>query len=304
MKLLRLFKFGWENVWRNGWLSVITTTTIILTLFSVSMVLALSVGIGQVVESVEERINLSVYFYPSVTEEQINSVIASLNSLPAVRDIKYVTKEQALARYKDQAAARPELLNPLAVLQDNPFGSSLAIQSDSAEGYKQILDEINKPQYKDLIEDQQKDYEENQSFINAFSSFTNKVRSVGLAMTAAFAIIAALLLYNAIRVAIYTHRNEITVMKLVGASNWFVRAPFLIEVAFLSLIGGAISIALTLGALYFIQPYLSQYFGAEDITVLSYFITNALVIFGAELLAMLILSILSGSIALRRYLRI
>ena len=300
----RVTKFSWNNIWRNGWLSVITVSTLVLTLFSVSMVLALQVGISQVVEAAEERIDLNVYFYPTATDAQLNSVITSLNAFPGVTAVTYVTKEQALAKYQDRGKLAPELLAPLQAIGDNPFGPSLIVRAKSSADYQRVVSELGKPQYKDLIEGQQNDFEENQAFIATFSSFTEKVRASGIVASLVFAFIAALLIFNTIRIAIYTHREEIAIMKLVGASNWFVRAPFLIEAAFYSVVALLVTAGLSLGLLYFAQPYLTSYFAGSSVNVFGYFLQNALTIFGAELLAILVINILSGGVALRRYLRV
>ena len=123
----RIFRFSWENVWRNFWLAFITTSTLVLTLLSVSLVVALQAGIGQVIGSAQNRINLSVYFYPTATDEQINSVIIALHAVSGVGEITYISKEQALARYQDQAKGAPELEQPLQAIGQNPFGASLQV---------------------------------------------------------------------------------------------------------------------------------------------------------------------------------
>jgi len=301
--VLRIFRFSWENVWRNFWLAVVTTSTLVLTLLSVSLVVGLQAGISQVISAAESRINLSVYFYPTATEEQINSVITALRGVPGVGDIAYISKEQALARYQEQAKGAPELLDPLQAIGQNPFGASLSIKADGPSAFARLADEVGKPQYKDLVEGQKNQYEENQTFIANFRSFTGKVWSSALTVSGVFALIAILLIFNAIRVAIYTHREEVAVMKLVGATNWFVRAPFLVETFIYSLAAVLVTAAIVYGGLTLVQPALGQYF-AGDVDLLRYFHDNGLLVFGLELAGTLVLNTLAGTLALSRYLKV
>lgn len=299
----RVIKFGWENIWRNFWLSLVTMSTIIIALFTVSLILSLEVGLKQIVESAEKRIDLSVYFFPTVTEGQAQSVIAVIRTMPGIEEVTYITKEQSLTSYEKRAKDSPELLAPLKAIGQNPFGAAAVIRAHDLGVYQQVIDELNKTQYKDLIEAQKKEFEENRQFIDSFTAFTNKVRISGLAISLFFTIITTLLIFNAIRVAIYTHREEIAIMKLVGASNWFVRAPFILETIIYSALAVAISGGLFFALMYFLQPYLDNYFGG-DVAIYSYISHNALTIFGAELLAAVMLNIIAGTLALRRYLRV
>ena len=104
---LRVIKFSWKNIWRNFWLSVITMSTIIITLFTISLVLALEVGLKQIIQTAEKHIDLSVYFYPSVTEAQANSVITVIKAIPGIQETVYITKEQSLASYEKRAQDSP-----------------------------------------------------------------------------------------------------------------------------------------------------------------------------------------------------
>ena len=299
----RVVKFGWENIFRNFWLSFITVSTIVVTLFIVSIVMALQVGLRQIIEATEKRIDLAVFFYPIITDSQTADIITMVKSIPGVESVTLVSKEQSLADYEKQANDSPELTAPLEVIGYNPFGSSIIIRASETTTYQRVIDELNKPQYKDFIEGQKKDFEENQQFINSFLSFANKIKISGYVMIGVFAIIAGILIFNAIRIAVYTHRDEIAIMKLVGATNWFVRAPFLMETFIYSVLSVAISGALFLALLYFLQPYTTAYFGG-DVAIYGYFSNNLLVIFSEQLLAITVLNIVAGSLALRRYLRV
>ncbi len=289
---------------RNIWLTIITITTITLTLLSISLVITLQTGIDQVVRSAERRIDLSVYFFPTATDPQIQSVVDAIKVFPGVTSVDKISKEDALAAYKASAVDSPELLKPLDAIGDNPFGASLTIRADSPPDYERVISELSKPQYQDLIEGEQRDYEANQQFIQNFTSFTNKVRYAAVAVSGLFAVIACLLLFNTMRVAIYTHRDEIAVMKLVGATNRFVRTPFLLEAAFYCLVATLLTAAIVLGSLSFGQPKLNEYFGINEVNLYGFFLTYGVLIFVAEFIFIFFLSVLSSFVAVRRYLRV
>ena len=157
-------------------MSIITISTIVITLFTISFVLSLQVGLKQIISSVEKRIDLSVYFFPIVTDEQAESVITAIKAIAGVEEVNYITKDMALAGYKERAVDSPELLAPLEVIGDNPFGASAVIRAAGPEAYAQVIEELGKPQYRDLIEGQKKDYEDNRKFIDSFSLFAEKIR--------------------------------------------------------------------------------------------------------------------------------
>src|SRR3989338_487913 len=121
----RVLKFSAATIWRNLWLSIITVTTITLTLLSISLVVALQVGISDIVKTAEHRIDLSVYFFPKVTEAQVQSVVDSVKNFSGITSVETVPKETALLNYQQSAKDTPELLAPLQAIGENPFGPSL-----------------------------------------------------------------------------------------------------------------------------------------------------------------------------------
>ncbi|PJE75768.1 hypothetical protein COV04_02385 [Candidatus Uhrbacteria bacterium CG10_big_fil_rev_8_21_14_0_10_48_11] len=296
----RIVRFALQSMWRNLWLTIATGATVGLTVLSLSALLAIHVGIGQVVNSVEKQLNLTLTLYPTVTESQANTLVIAINALPHVQKVTYVSKEQVLEQQKQ--SGDPEILRSIEAIGENPFGPSLIVGAKDSKAYLSIINELQKSQYSALIEGQERHFEENQSFLQNFSNFADKVRYVVLAMTLVFALISALMVFNAVRVAIYTQREEITVMRLVGATTSFIRGPYLVELfiysAFSVIIGGGLFILL----LYAGQPYLTTYFGQENVNLLAYFKDNALIIYGAQFIGLFVLSIVSALLAVRRYL--
>jgi len=188
-------------------------------------------------------------------------------------------------------------------LNDNPLGDTLIIRTHNAEDYQKVIDVLNAtPQYAVLIEN--KNFDDNQIVVERLQTIASQITSVGWGITVFFSIIAILVIVNTIRIAIYTHRSEISIMKLVGASNWFVRGPFIGEAILYALLGTVATIAIGYLIAHVSDPFVVGMLGQTDFSLIGYVNQNALKIFGIEFLGMVFVSVFSTSIALSRYLRV
>lgn len=302
--LSRALRFTGQSVWRNVWLASTTVATVILTVLSVNLAIALHLGVDQIIQSAKDKVNLTVHFYPEATEDQVNSTAEVARTISGVSSAVIISKEDVLQDYIRNANGDPDLLKPLEVLGENPFGPSLVVYANSIDVYEDVLNELDKPEYANLIESQRKLFEENRRFITSFSQVSERVQTVSLGISSFFAIVTLLLVYNTIRIAIYSHRKEIAVMRLVGATNWFIRAPFLLEVAFYTLLAVLIGTGLFVAILALAEPNLQSYFGVGVLSLYPAFKAQLLPIVVGQFVALLILSLVSSAIAIRRYLKV
>ncbi|MFA6410579.1 MAG: permease-like cell division protein FtsX [Candidatus Buchananbacteria bacterium] len=300
--LYRITIFAWQSFWRNFWLSLVTITIIILTFISVNFLIIINISTDAAINIVKDKVDVSVYFKPEVAEPQVNEVKTYLSSLTQVKEIGYVSQQEALENFRQTHRNDSDIIESLAELKDNPIGATLQIKAKNIESYPEIMQVLDNSKYNDLILD--KNFEDHKVYIEKIQSLSANIRKVGLILSGTFFLIALLIVFNTIRVAIYTHRHEIGVMKLVGATNWFIRAPFLVEAVFYGIIACVASIVIVYPILNFIQPYLNNFFLSQDFNVISYFNQNFFKIFGLELLVVILLNIISSSIAIRRYLRV
>lgn len=303
LSLTRILNFSAQNFIRNIWLSVVTITIIVLTLFSVTSLLLLNAITDQAVRVVKSKIDVSVYFKPSVTPEQIQVVEANLESLAYVKAVKYVSKSEALEKLRARYSDSPLILESLKELQANPLGDTLIVSTHETADYQKVIDILNAtPQYAVLIDN--KNFEDNRFIIDKLESLAKQVSRAGWTITLFFASVAVLVIVNTIRIAIYTHRDEVAIMKLVGASNAFVRGPFIIETIFYAVIGTLLTIGLSYLAVNLTGPYVSALLGATDFSLRGYLHARFLTVFGLELLGITVISITATAIALRRYLKV
>ena len=170
------------------------------------------------------------------------------------------------------------------------------------DDYQSILSFLDNPEYNELIQD--KNFDDNEKVISQLSAISNKIENIGIIVSVVFVIIAVLIVFNTIRINIYTHREEIGIMKLVGATNWFVRAPFLVESLIYAVLAVIICLAILYPLLGAVAPQVNNFFEGYNLDLVSYFNSNFWQIIGWQLAFAVLLSILSSSIAVGRYLRV
>ncbi len=306
MKILiafyRIIKFAFQNFWRNFWLSLITVSMLILTLLTVNVLVILNVVTTTAIASVEEKIDVSIYFDPETSLEIVQGAQGYLQTLPQVVDAQLITSDEALARFKERHAEDPEILKSLEEVEGNPFGASLVVKAQSPKDFDFILEALDNPQFRDHIEKQE--FDDYEAIISSINRVTDRVRLFGLALSGIFLLIAVLIVFNSIRVAIFIHKEEISIMRLVGASSWFIRAPFLVEVVFFSLLATIVSMVIIYPVLGILEPQFNAFFYPVETGLLDYFNANFLILFGIQFLSLSMINIIASLVAMRQYLRI
>jgi len=300
--IYRILKFALQDFYRNIWLSLVTITILILTLVSINSLVVFNYLTSTAVRVIEDKIDISVYYKPSTSKDDIEAMKKYVMGLPEVSAVEYVSADEALEIFKQNHKGEDLILQAVDELSDNPLGATLRIKARNVENYPAVLQAIDKPEYNQLIVS--KDYENRSEMINKVSGWTKTGERVVIIFILIFIAISALIVFNTIRVAIYTHREEIGIEKLVGATNWFVNLPFLVESIVYSLISCLIVALAAYPMLRFIQPYLSRFFGAGQFDVIAYFQSNLFLIFGGQFVVIVLLNVLASFFATRRYLKV
>jgi cell division transport system permease protein len=298
----RMVKFAFQGIFRNFWLSFVTTTVFLLTLFTINAVIVLNVLADAAIKSVEDRVHIEIYFVPGTTSAQEAAVSGYLTGLPQVKEVLVIPADKALEQFKDRHARDPEILAALEEIGVNPLGDALKVTASSPEDFTFILQAVETPEFSPYI--REKDAEDYQTVVEKLTNLSEKVRLGGFVMALFFALIATLIVFNTVRVAIYIHRDEIAVMRLVGARDWFIRGPFLAEVIIYSfvatvLMGGVIALSL-----YFWEPNIQAFFAGTDISLSKFYLDNALLMFSSQFLGLVLLSVVTSAMAMRKYLKV
>lgn len=301
--LTRIIGFGLQNFRRNIWLSVVTVTIMTLSLLSVSLLGVLSVLSQQALSNLGQKIDIAVYLKPELKADQVDQVKKQVETtIPGVQDVSVITPEEALASFKAKHQQDQLIGESLQELGANPFGASLVIKASSNDAYQSILAALQGKDFTPYIQEAR--FEDYQRVIQSVTALTDKITRLAGGISLVFLIITLLVVFNTIRINIYTHREEIAIMRLVGATSWFIRGPFWAESVLYALLATLLTAAIFFGGLSLIQPYVNAFFNGWSFDLMQYFSRNSVWFFGAQFLGAVVLTIAAGSIAMRRYLKV
>ncbi len=301
LSFVRIVKFSIQDISRNVWLTIATVTILVLALFSVNVLLTVEMLSRHAIEAVKEKVDISLYLKSDASEEQISSLRSQVSQMSRVKKVLYTSKADALRFFREKNKDNPEVLTALRELGRNPLSPSLIIMPNSADEAPMLIDEIKKMD-SDIIES--RDFADNALILEKINGITNKVKEVGLFIISIFIFTSMLVAYNSIKVAIYTHRREIEIMRLVGAPNTFIYLPFVFSGIIYALMSVLIIIAIFYPFLGLLQPYLEVFFMDYNINIINYFLDNFWVIFSLQFVAVSLISVLSSWLAIRRYARV
>lgn len=302
VNLFRTSKFAAQNFRRNLWLSAITIFILVLTLFTISLVFTINLVADQAMNSVKDKIDIDIFFAPSTSESEIIEAQVFLQQMPEVDQVTYVSKEDALERFRSSHLEDPNIQESLAELEENPLPASLVVTAHELDDYRFILSNFEASQFNEFVQD--KSFTDYQMVIDKLSNIIRRVYQIGFVLSIFFVIISVFVVFNTIRMATYAQREELGIMKLVGATNAFIRAPFFMEAMFYALISAVITILLFYPTVLLASPYINSFFEGYDFDFMFYFNQYVLHVFFLELAVALFLTTVSSMIAITRYLKV
>lgn len=303
----RVTRTAFLNFWRNVWLSIATTIIMVITLLMMSFLYFANIFGSEVLHSIEQKVDLSVTFKQDVQVEYIDAVADELRIRSDVADVRVVTSEQALQIFRDRHADDPLIDESLAELEDNPLPANLFIVATQPQFYESIAKQLEAEKYSPFIESVAFDNTETERVVERLISVTTSIKNGAVVVTGLFALLVMLIMFNTLRLAIYSFREEIDIMRLVGASRWFVQGPFVLEAIFVALVATTISTVITYPLLHTIAPQLRTYFFTVQeeapFDIYTYAVDHWLSVIGIQALLAVGLATISSLIAVRRYLR-
>lgn len=296
----RIFRTGWLNFKRNSYLSFGTTGIMALVLLLFSGLMVLNYVSGQIVSGLEDKVDVSVYFKNNASEDQVMSVKQDLESLFAVASVTYISKDQALADFRTKHAGDALIQQSLAELADNPLQSSLNIKAKDSTQYASIVTFLEGNKFRSVVD--KINFYENEAVINRVESISRGVGNWGLLTTLVLAFIAIMVTFNTIRLTIYNQKSEIEIMRLVGGSNWHIKAPYLIEGGLYGIFAAAIAIVIFYPTLWFVSSKVGVLI--PGISLIGYFGSNIFQFVPLIFALGISLGIVSSFIAIRRFLKV
>ena len=298
LSFCRILKFSLQDITRNIWLSIVTVIILVLALFSINMLLVVKI-IGQAaVGAVKDKIDISLYLTTEANDKEALALKVQIANLSEVKDVKYVSKEQALESFKGKNSNNPEILQALRELGKNPLAPTLVITPKNVEESDALVHQLNKVE-SDIIDS--RNFTDHKNLLDKINSVTDKATKAGIFLSVIFVIITLLVIFNSVRVAIYTHNMEISIMRLVGAPNSFIFWPYLVSGIIYTLLGVSSIILIFYPFLGLLQPYLEAFFVGYNVNIVDYFNANFVQIFGLEFAGIALINIVAAWWAVRRY---
>lgn len=298
---MRIFKMALQNSFRDFWLSLASIIVMFLMLFSLCLIYYLNVVGQKVLTSFKDKMDLGIYLKQNINETAFGLLLAELENMSEIKEIQYLNQEQSLEKFEQKHQDDPLILKSLEELGKNPFGGTINIKFNNPTDYQKVLEIIQRQEYQDLIQNQ--DFYDYQNLIQGFNKFSQKASYLGLGVSGVFVFIAILVIFNTIKLGALSRQKQIEIMRLVGATSWFIRAPALIESGFYALIAWIFTLGTSIGVAVFIQPRLQQFLEI-NFNLFSYLKTEGLT-FGVLLLIFaLFVSMLGSSLAIKKYLKV
>lgn len=301
LNLKRIFRTGFHQFWRNGVVSLSAVLVMFITLIVIAGVIFSSAMLKQTLESIKNKVDINVYFETSASETEILSVKEKIEKLSEVDFVTYISREVALENFKEQHKDDQQTMDALGELDENPLGASLSIKAKEPSQYEQVANflEQNYPTGS-IVE--KVNYFQNKKAIDVLTQIIDAGEKLGAIITVAFIVISILITLNTIRLAMFISRDEINVMKLVGASSNYIAGPFLVTGAIYGLVSGIITLVVLWPVTFWLGPITEKFF--IETNVFQYYISS----FGQMFLIVIFAGIFIGSIssylAIKRYLRI
>ncbi len=311
----RITRTGFVNFWRNGFLSFSAIVMVTLSLLAVGAIIFTSAFGRALIADVEEKVDINVYFSLTAPESDILALQKDIKSLAEVKETSYISRDKALEAFKEKWKDNTLIMQGLEEIGDNPFPAALNIKAKDPGQYGSITKFL---QNKNPIDNagtpiiSKINYQENKLIIDRLGRIIPAVEKTGSIVALVLVVVAVIVVWNTIRLIIFTARDEISVMKLVGASNIYVRGPLVVSGVMYGIIGATITLVIMAGFAYWSDMVILRFAGvqvASDFSLVvnvfsSYFTQNFTEIFLIIAGSGIVLGGVASYVAARRYLRV
>ena len=298
----RIIKAGFVSFWRNGFVSLSSVLIITLTLFSLGSIIFAGALLNSSLDQVKSKVDVNVYFVSSAKEDDILALKNKIQSLPEVAKVEYISREKALANFKERHVNDEITLQAIEELGSNPLGAILNISAKETSQYEGIAKFLDSEAGDNTSFIDKVNYYQNKAAIDTLTRMINGGTKIAFGITLALVLISILIALNTIRLAIYIAREEISVMRLVGASNRYIRGPFIVAGIMYGVVSAVITLILFYPATYWVSAITATFF--SGFSIFTYYLTNFGQLFVLIVGVGVLLGAISSYLAVRKYLRV
>ncbi len=315
-KIKRTLKSGFVSFWRNGYVSLASVLVMTVTLLVISSMFLFGAMLKSTLNTIQSKVDISLYFKTDAAESDIMVFKRQLESQPQVESVSYISREQAYEDFRMRHQDDKSTLAALDEIGGNPLGASFNIKAKSPALYEGIVSYVKDIQDSGASNRSEEvgtasgavaiidrvNYANNKQAIDALTRIIDSSNKLGFALILFFAFVAVLITFNTVRLAIYVFREEISVMRLVGASEMYIRGPFVTVGLMYGLVSALLTIIILFPVAYYVGPITVSL--GTGINIWAFYLENFLKVFGIVVGAGLLLGIISSYLAVRKYLKV
>ena len=298
----RIIKGGFLNFKRSGIISWAAVLVVTITLSVITTIILLQAVLHFSLNQIKDKVDVTIYFTIGASEEKIMTLKSSLEKLPEVATVSYTSAEEALRIFRERHQNDYPTIQALDEIGDNPLGAYLNIKAKEVSQYEDIAnfmksDNSLTPGGESIVD--KVNYHQNKLVIDRLNNIIGGAQRLGFILTLLSVIITVIITFNTIRLTIFIAKEEIGVMRLVGASKMHVRGPFMVEGVIYGIIATGITLVLFLPVTAWLGSTMTNFLG---INMYDYYLSSFFQIFAILLLSGIILGVISSLLAIRKYL--
>ena len=298
----RIIKGGFLNFKRSGIISWAAVLVVTITLSVITTVILLQAVLHFSLNQIKDKVDVTIYFTTGASEEKIMALKSSLENLPEVANISYTSADEALRIFRERHQNDYPTIQALDEIGENPLGAYLNIKAKEVSQYEDIANFMKSdnslvPGGGSIVD--KVNYHQNKLVIDRLNTIMSGAQRLGFLLTLLSVIITIIVTFNTIRLAIFISKEEIGVMRLVGASKMHVRGPFMVEGAIYGVVATMITIVVFLPVTAWLGRTMTNFLG---INMYDYYLSSFFQIFAILLLSGIILGVISSLLAIRKYL--
>jgi cell division transport system permease protein len=301
----RIFRTGFFNFWRNGTVSLASVLVMMVTLSVIGMIIFSGAILERSLSELRNKVDVTVTFVSTAAEDDVLKIQQSLESLSEVSLVTYVSKEESLEQFRERHANDQSILSALEELGYNPLGAMLNIRARDPSQYASVVEFLqpgNVLSASGVPIIDRVNYFQNKAAIDRLTEIISTADRIGFALTILFALISVVIAFNTIRLTIYIAKDEISVMRLVGASTSYIQGPFVVVGIIYGFVAGLLALLLFVPVTYWFGNATAGFF--VGLNIFSYYVVNLPLIFIIIMVSGMTIGAVSSALAVRRYLRV